>query len=70
MGGILPSVCARSKNFTVEHVMNCPTSGFLTIRHNEQFAFTTSLLSELSYVVSVKPQIARPYSGDFSTCFG
>ena len=70
MGGIPPSVCARSKNFTVEYAMNCPPSGFLTIQHNEQCAFTTSLLSELCYVVSVEPQIAHPYSGDFSTFFG
>ena len=43
-GGILPFVCAHSKNFTVEHAMNCPTSGFPTIRHNEKCAFTASLV--------------------------
>ena len=30
--------------------MNCPTSGFPTIWHNELRAFTASLLSELCYV--------------------
>ena len=32
----LPPICAFSKDFTVEHAMNCPTGGFPTIRHNEQ----------------------------------
>ena len=41
----LPSTCVCSKDFTVDHVMNCPTRGYPTIRHNELWNFTASLLS-------------------------
>ena len=43
----LPPICAGSKDFTVEHAMNCPTGGFPTIRHNELRDFTASLLSKV-----------------------
>ena len=43
----LPSLCACSKNFTVEHAMNCSTAGFPRIQHNELRDFTVSLLSEV-----------------------
>ena len=59
----LPSLCACSKNFTVEHAMNCPTGGFPTIRHNELRDFTASLLSEVCHNVSVEPQL-QPLTGE------
>ena len=59
----LPSICACSKTFTVEHAMNCPTGGFPTIRHNELRDFTASLLSEVCHDVSVEPQL-QPLTGE------
>ena len=52
---VAPLWSACSKNFTVEHAMNCPTGGFPTIRHNELCDFTASLLSEVCHGVSVEP---------------
>ena len=63
MGGT-PLVChACSKDFTVEHAMNCPTGGFPTIRHNELRDFTASLLSEVCHGVSVEPHL-QPLTGE------
>ena len=43
--------------------MNCPTSSFPTICHNELRDFTASLLSELCFNVSVEPQL-QPLTGE------
>ena len=51
----IPSVCACSKNFTVEHDMDCPTGGFPTIQDNKLHEFT-AILSEVCDV-SVEPQL-------------
>ena len=59
----LPPICACSKDFTVEHAMNCPTGGFPTIRHNELRDFTASLLSEVCHGVSVEPHL-QPLTGE------
>ena len=53
----LPPICACSKDFIVEHAMNCPTGGFPTIQHNELRDFTASLLSEVCHGVSVEPHL-------------
>ena len=52
-----------SKNFTVEHTINCPTGGFPTVRYNELRDFTASLLSEVCFNVSVEPQL-QPLTGE------
>ena len=52
-GLLSTSVC--SKDFTVDHAMNCPTGGYPTIRQNELWNFTASLLSEVCHDVSVEP---------------
>ena len=51
------------KEFTVGHAMNCPTSSFPTIRHNELHDFTASVLSEVCYDLSVEPQL-QPLTGE------
>ena len=59
----LPSTCACSKNFTVEHAMNCPTGGIPTMRHNELRDFIASLLSEVCHNVCVEPHL-QPCTGE------
>ena len=59
MGGIL----ACSKNFTVEHAINCPTGGFPTMRHNELRDFIASLLSEVCHNICVEPHL-QPLTGE------
>ena len=39
--------------------MNCPTGGYPTIRHNEIWNFTASLLSEVYHDVSIEPHLQR-----------
>ena len=61
--GCTPLVCqACSKDFTVEHAINCPIGGFPMIRHNELRDFTASLLSEVCHGVSVEPHL-QPLTG-------
>ena len=43
--------------------MNCPTGGYPTIRHNELWNFTASLLSEVCHDVSVEPHL-QPLTGE------
>ena len=43
----LPQTCACGKIFSVDHVFTCPCGGFLSIRYNEIWDFTASLLSEV-----------------------
>ena len=66
----LPSTCVCSKDFTVDHAMNCPTGDYPTIRHNELRNFTAALLSEVCHDVSVEPHL-QPLTGEqFSLASG
>ena len=53
----LPSKCACGSNFNVEHAFNCPTGGFIIIRHNEVRDLLAVLLSEVCHDVSIEPHL-------------
>ena len=59
----LPAQCACGRGFTVNHVMNCPTGGFPTLRHNELRDFTASILTEVCADVRVEPPL-QPLTGE------
>ena len=58
----LPPICACSKDFTMEHAMNCPTGGFPTIRHNELGLYCLSL-NRGCHGVSVESHL-QPLTGE------
>jgi len=43
----LPQTCVCGKSFSVEHDFSCPWGGHLSIRHNEVWDLTVTLLSEI-----------------------
>jgi len=43
--------------FSVEHAFTCPCGGFPSIRHNEIWDFTASLLSEVCCDAGVEPAL-------------
>ena len=59
----LPSHCACSKQFTVEHVLSCPRGGFPSIRHNEIRDITADFLSEVCHNVGTEPSL-QPVTGE------
>ena len=59
----LPAKCVCGHGFTVDHAMNCSSSGFPTLRHNELRDFTTAVLSEVCHDVAVEP-VLQPLSGE------
>ena len=66
MGGtpqVFHLTCACSKDFTVNHAMNCPTGGYPTIRHNELRNFTAALLSEECHDISIESYL-QPLTGE------
>ena len=58
-----PAQCVCGWGFTVDHVMNCPTGGFPTLRHNELRDFTASILTEVCADVRVEPPL-QPLTGE------
>jgi len=48
---------------TVEHAFNCSFGGFPSIRHNELWDITASLLSEVCHNVRTEPPL-QPLSGE------
>ena len=60
---LLPSHCACSKQFTVEHALSCPQGGFPSIRHNEIRDITADLLSKVCHNVGTEPSL-QPMSGE------
>ena len=62
----LPNVshrCHCGKIFTVDHIMICPTVGFLTIHHNEIHDLTASLLTEVCHNVAIELCL-QPLNGE------
>ena len=65
----LPAKCVCGHGFIVDHAMNCSSSGFPTLRHNELRDFTAAVLSEVCHDIAVEP-VLQPLSGEslrFST---
>ena len=48
---------------TVEHAFSCSFGGFPSIRHNELWDITASLLSEVCHNVRIEPSL-QPLSGE------
>ena len=59
----LPLKCACSKNFSVEHALNCKKGGYVHIRHNEIRDLTAEMLDEVCRDVQVEP-LLTPLSGE------
>ena len=53
----LPQHCACGTKFSVEHSFTCPKGGFSSIRHNEIWDLTASLLTEVCHEVEVEPHL-------------
>ena len=68
--GIIPfntsSTCQCGTFFSVDHAMVCPFGGFLTIRHNEVYDLTASLLTEACHNVVTEPSLQPIISETFS----
>ncbi len=59
----VPSSCACSKQFSVNHALSCPKGGFTITRHNEIRDITANLLTEIYSDVCVEPEL-QPVSGE------
>ncbi len=59
----LPSSCACSSSFSIEHAFSCPKGGFPSIRHNEIRDMTANLLTEVCSDVCVEPEL-QPLNGE------
>ena len=53
----LPAYCSCDQPFSVQHALSCPKGGYPSIRHNELWDFTASLLSETCHGVAVEPSL-------------
>ena len=60
----LPSICACSKNNSVEHSMSCKHGGFVGLRHNEVRDLTAKLLTEVCKDVSREPKLVNKTNDD------
>ena len=49
--------CACGQGFSVDHTLNCPTGGYLTLRHNELRDFTAEILWEFCSDVCTEPHL-------------
>jgi len=59
----LLGVCVCGQGFMVDHAMNCATSGFPILHHNELRDFTTAAMSEVCHNVAIEP-VLQPLSGE------
>jgi len=51
------------QGFTVDHAMNCATSGFPTLHRNELRDFTAAAMSEICHNMAIDP-VLQPLSGE------
>ena len=59
----LPSKCECGKTFSIRHALSCSKGGFPTLRHNEIWDITASLLTEVCSEVCVEPDL-QPVTSD------
>ena len=59
----IPSHCACGNTFNLQHALQCPIEGFVTLRYNHIRNKTTSLLTEVCKDVRVEPQM-QPLNGE------
>ena len=53
----IPSQCACGSTFNLQHTLQCPKGGLVTLRHNHVRNTTANLLSEVCIDVHVEPQL-------------
>ena len=59
----LPSHCVCGNNFSVEHAFSCPCGGYTIYRHNDIRDVTVSMMSTVSWDVTIEPQL-QPAAGE------
>ena len=59
----IPSQCACDNKFNLQHALQCPKGGFVTLRHDHIRNTTANLLTEVWKDVRVKSQL-QPLSGE------
>ena len=59
----IPSHCACGNTFNLQHALQSPSGGFVTLRHNHIRNTTANLLTEVWKNVCVEPQL-QPLSGE------
>ena len=55
----LPTLCACSKNNSVEHALSCKLGGFISLRHNELRDLTAEVLTEICKDVCKEPALSN-----------
>ena len=53
----LPSTCACSKNYSIEHALSCPKGGFIYQRHNELRDTIATMVDEICNDVKIEPPL-------------
>ena len=53
----LPSTCACSKPFNIDHALSCPKGGFIYQRHNELRDTLANMVQEVCKDVKVEPDL-------------
>ena len=59
----IPSQCAYGNTFNLQHALQCPKGGFVTLCHNHIQNTTANLLTEVCKDLCVEPQL-QPLSGE------
>ena len=59
----IPSQCAYGNTFNLQHALQCPKGGFVTLCHNHIQNTTANFLTEVCKDVCVEPQL-QPLSGE------
>ena len=52
-----PSQCICGHQFSIDHVLSCPTGGFPSLRHNEIRDLTADFLTEVCHGVTTEPHL-------------
>ena len=60
---IASTKCECGNTFNVEHALSCAKGGFPSLRHNEIWDITASLLTEVCSEVCVEPDL-QPVTSD------
>ena len=62
----MPSKCACGNNFSVEYALSCAKGGFPSIRHNEIWDLTATLLTKVCHDVCIEAGL-QPISNEILT---
>ena len=59
----LPTNCACSQKFSMDHALQCPTGGYVIKRHNKIRDIVARLLNDITYGVHTEPML-QPLTGE------